>query len=70
MADNLGTEALSVEKAHLIFTALLSSLCDYAVDNRGDVGSWVREASMIALERFSLSLVKHDQEKEGRNNFF
>eukprot|EP00884_Botryococcus_braunii_P022550 jgi/Botrbrau1/897/Bobra.0167s0018.1 len=31
------------------FAALLSALDDYSTDNRGDVGSWVREAAMAAL---------------------
>ncbi|KAK7502461.1 hypothetical protein BaRGS_00006414 [Batillaria attramentaria] len=32
-----------------IYTALLAALGDYSMDSRGDVGSWVREASMTAL---------------------
>ncbi|KAL5728185.1 hypothetical protein ACHQM5_001298 [Ranunculus cassubicifolius] len=34
-----------------VMQTLLKSLTDYSVDNRGDVGSWVREASMDGLER-------------------
>jgi tubulin-specific chaperone D len=40
--------------------ALLRALDDYAVDNRGDVGSWVREAAMDALERCTFILCKRD----------
>ncbi|KAI5017455.1 hypothetical protein ZWY2020_042343 [Hordeum vulgare] len=36
------------------------ALDDYAVDNRGDVGSWVREAAMDALERCTFILCKRD----------
>lgn len=35
---------------------LLKGLDDYAIDNRGDVGSWVREAAMDALKRCSFLL--------------
>jgi hypothetical protein len=31
--------------------ALLEALNDYTIDNRGDVGSWVREAAMEGIER-------------------
>ncbi|KAE8653821.1 Tubulin-folding cofactor D [Hibiscus syriacus] len=36
------------------------SLNDYSVDNRGDVGSWVREAAMEGLERCTYILCKRD----------
>jgi len=49
------------------FDAILLGLEDYTVDQRGDVGSWVRSASLIALSKISthhpLSLGK---EKRGR----
>lgn len=32
---------LSRDHIHTVFHALLESSCDYSVDNRGDVGSWV-----------------------------
>lgn len=41
-----------------VMDALLDALDDYAIDNRGDVGSWVREAAMEALERCSYLLCK------------
>lgn len=34
-----------------VMTTLFKALEDYSVDNRGDVGSWVREAAMDGLER-------------------
>ncbi|KAL6129252.1 hypothetical protein ACLB2K_072605 [Fragaria x ananassa] len=43
-----------------IMTALLKALDDYSVDNRGDVGSWVREAAMDGLERCTYILCKRD----------
>lgn len=36
---------------HEVMQTLFRALTDYSVDNRGDVGSWVREAAMDALER-------------------
>ena len=39
-----------------VMDVLLKALDDYAIDNRGDVGSWVREAVMDALKRCSFLL--------------
>ena len=38
------------------------ALGDYAVDRRGDVGSWVREETMEALTQFLIILVE-DKDK-------
>lgn len=40
-----------VPKSHVdqIFNTLYRALCDYALDRRGDVGSWVREEAMRTL---------------------
>ncbi|RCV42198.1 hypothetical protein SETIT_9G197000v2 [Setaria italica] len=43
-----------------VMQALFRALDDYAVDNRGDVGSWVREAAMDALERCTFILCRRD----------
>lgn len=43
-----------------VMDTLFKALNDYAVDNRGDVGSWVREAAMDALERCTYILCKGD----------
>ncbi|XP_008232610.1 PREDICTED: tubulin-folding cofactor D [Prunus mume] len=43
-----------------IMMTLLKALDDYSVDNRGDVGSWVREAAMDGLERCTYILCKRD----------
>ncbi|XP_072985032.1 tubulin-folding cofactor D isoform X1 [Typha latifolia] len=43
-----------------VMVTLFKALDDYAVDNRGDVGSWVREAAMDALARCSFILCKRD----------
>lgn len=43
-----------------VMQSLLKALNDYSVDNRGDVGSWVREAAMEALERCTYILCKRE----------
>lgn len=43
-----------------IYSALLNALGDYSMDSRGDVGSWVREASMTALGDLTEMVVKTD----------
>ncbi|KAL6642849.1 hypothetical protein ACP70R_021030 [Stipagrostis hirtigluma subsp. patula] len=43
-----------------VMRALFRALDDYAVDNRGDVGSWVREAAMDALVRCTFIICKRD----------
>ncbi|PKI70409.1 hypothetical protein CRG98_009184 [Punica granatum] len=43
-----------------VMNSLFRALNDYSVDNRGDVGSWVREAAMDGLERCSYILCKRD----------
>lgn len=41
-----------------VMASLLGALDDYSVDNRGDVGSWVREVAMDGLERCTYILCK------------
>ncbi|KAL4281346.1 hypothetical protein GQ457_03G024830 [Hibiscus cannabinus] len=43
-----------------LMVSLFKALDDYSVDNRGDVGSWVREATMEGLERCTYILCKRD----------
>ncbi|ESW14847.1 hypothetical protein PHAVU_007G022200 [Phaseolus vulgaris] len=42
-------------------TSLFKALDDYSVDNRGDVGSWVREAALDGLEKCTYMLCKIDK---------
>jgi hypothetical protein len=44
--------------------ALLAALEDYTRDNRGDVGSWVREASMEGLAQLVLALGNMQQQQQ------
>jgi hypothetical protein len=57
---------------HQIFTAFLKALDDYSTDNRGDVGSWVREAAIVGLDILTRLLVIHDTHHihHGINSFF
>lgn len=43
-----------------VMQTLFKALDDYSVDNRGDVGSWVREAAMDGLERCTYILCRRD----------
>ncbi|KAL8555073.1 hypothetical protein ACS0TY_003029 [Phlomoides rotata] len=43
-----------------VMCCLFKALDDYSTDNRGDVGSWVREAAMYGLERCTYILCKRD----------
>ncbi|KAL3516980.1 hypothetical protein ACH5RR_023882 [Cinchona calisaya] len=43
-----------------VMQSLFKALDDYSVDNRGDVGSWVREAAIIGLEKCSYILCLRD----------
>ncbi|XVF87970.1 hypothetical protein PTKIN_Ptkin19aG0011000 [Pterospermum kingtungense] len=41
-----------------VMISLFNALDDYSIDNRGDVGSWVREAAIEGLERCTYILCK------------
>ena len=45
----LGIHRISVQRLTNVITTLYKALDDYALDRRGDVGSWVREEAMKAL---------------------
>jgi hypothetical protein len=47
-----------IRKGKEVFDALLAALDDYSVDNRGDVGSWVREAALSAVTKWTLRLAE------------
>ena len=46
-----------VERARAVVADLLVAMEDYSIDNRGDVGSWVREAALVSLERVAAQLL-------------
>lgn len=41
---------MTARNLNMIFQSLLLALDDYSTDRRGDIGSWVREAAMQALQ--------------------
>lgn len=43
-----------------VMDSLFKALDDYSTDNRGDIGSWVRDAAMDGLERCTYILCKRD----------
>lgn len=49
--------------------SLFNALEDYSVDNRGDVGSWVRTSAMNGLEKCTYILCKRDK-SVGSESFF
>ncbi|GAB5356179.1 hypothetical protein AAMO2058_000268800 [Amorphochlora amoebiformis] len=49
LAEGISRMARHRLLGHVVFDALLLALKDYAIDRRGDVGSWVREAGIQAL---------------------
>lgn len=49
VVKTVGVENFSDEQLKMIFDCLLKALEEYTTDNRGDVGAWVREASMHVL---------------------
>ncbi|KAA1469978.1 TBCD protein [Dentipellis sp. KUC8613] len=53
------TTLLQPETLQRMFKALLAGLDDYTVDERGDVGSWVRMACIDGLTEVSLTLLNH-----------
>ncbi|KAL7028245.1 hypothetical protein ACKWTF_005773 [Chironomus riparius] len=48
-------EDLTDEELKDIFECLLKALEEYTIDNRGDIGAWVRESSMNVLYQLTIS---------------
>lgn len=48
-------QGIAPSYADPIFVAMFASLEDYTTDNRGDIGSWVREAAIATMETLVLS---------------
>lgn len=63
------TQALSLFKNEKlldrIFNCFLLALQEYTIDNRGDIGAWVREAAMNALYKLIVTL-PHDHLNENK----
>jgi tubulin-specific chaperone D len=50
---------MSPDIVNSLHSALLNGLEDYSVDERGDVGSWIRLACIQGLTRFSVLLISN-----------
>jgi hypothetical protein len=55
---------LSKDAIKQIFSTLMDAMRDYSTDKRGDVGSWVREAAMIAAEKITVALYAVDVQSQ------
>lgn len=61
--STLEYENLSDENIKSVFECLLKALEEYTIDNRGDIGAWVREASMNVLHQILIK-IPHDRLRE------
>lgn len=53
----IGVDVVPAELLTLALDTLFNALNDYQLDRRGDVGSWVREETMISLTNFIQTIV-------------
>jgi len=56
LCESMGAKNLTDKFIQKAFKSFLLGVEDYATDNRGDVGLWVREAAMDAMKRFIILL--------------
>ena len=59
----LGINSVPAELLNLTMNTLFAALNDYQLDRRGDVGSWVREETMVSLTSFVQALAQKGQEQ-------
>jgi tubulin-specific chaperone D len=52
VVEKLGLKQISLEVRGKVLDTLYKCYDDYAVDRRGDVGSWVRQEAMSALHKY------------------
>lgn len=58
--SDIGDMILLNDKAlDKIFGCLFLALNEYTIDNRGDIGAWVREAAMNALYKLTVTMPQH-----------
>ncbi|RZC41515.1 tubulin-specific chaperone D, partial [Asbolus verrucosus] len=58
-ADEIG-RTLTKENVWKIYDVFQEGLKDYTQDKRGDVGAWIREASVLGLQTLTLKVVEKD----------
>ncbi|XP_074649513.1 tubulin-specific chaperone D-like isoform X1 [Tubulanus polymorphus] len=54
------SEHVCSDNVNSIYDALLVAMTDYTLDSRGDVGAWVREAAMTALDTITSLIVQEN----------
>ena len=59
----MGIDSVPAELLTLTLNTLFEALNDYQLDRRGDVGSWVREETMVSLTAFVQALAQKGQEQ-------
>ena len=59
----MGIDSVPAELLNLTLNTLFEALNDYQLDRRGDVGSWVREETMVSLTSFVQALAQKGQEQ-------
>ena len=59
----MGIDSVPAELLNLTVNTLFEALNDYQLDRRGDVGSWVREETMVSLTSFVQALAQKGQEQ-------
>ncbi|XP_059170269.1 tubulin-specific chaperone D-like isoform X2 [Physella acuta] len=60
--DGNPEEVICSRNVDVVYQALLQAMRDYTLDSRGDIGAWVREASMQALHDITSRIVKIDSQ--------
>ncbi|KAK7003235.1 tubulin-specific chaperone D [Biomphalaria glabrata] len=50
-------ESICADNVDTVYTVYLEAMKDYTLDSRGDIGAWVREASMQALHDLTILIV-------------
>ena len=59
----LGVKNLQPETRNKILETFYACFDDYAVDRRGDVGSWVRQEAMVSVNKYVSLLVDCDDKQ-------
>ena len=59
----LGVKNLQPETRSKILETFYACFDDYAVDRRGDVGSWVRQEAMVSVNKYVSLLVDCDDKQ-------
>ncbi|KAI1315977.1 hypothetical protein EDD11_010559 [Mortierella claussenii] len=62
-------QVVSMELSQSILQMYFAGLQDYSIDHRGDVGSWIREASMQGLEVMFPLVARLDHQRKDRPHY-